>query len=272
MTELVLCDVSRRYGAALAIDSLNLTVSEGEFLTLLGPSGCGKSTTLASIAGLDQPTGGRITFGDRVLVDADTGAYLPPEARGFGVVFQSYALWPHMTVENNVAMSLKLRKVPSAERKKRVAEALDLVELGGLAKRYPGELSGGQQQRVALARMLANDPAVILADQPTGNLDPRTGGTVVELMEELNREASTTLVLVTHDLELAGRAHRTLVLGRGGFVSDTRGQAAPPPPAKLTKAQRRTLSRKRKAAAVAAGCAAVPRSVGPAALPLPAPG
>ncbi|VCU59122.1 Putrescine transport ATP-binding protein PotA (TC 3.A.1.11.1) [Tritonibacter mobilis] len=218
MTELVLCDVSRRYGAALAINSLNLTVSEGEFLTLLGPSGCGKSTTLASIAGLDQPTGGRITFGDRVLVDADTGAYLPPEARGFGVVFQSYALWPHMTVENNVAMSLKLRKVPSAERKKRVVEVLDLVELGGLAKRYPGELSGGQQQRVALARAIVFRPPLLLLDEPLSNLDAQLRQQARVWLKDIQRELGLTTIYVTHDQDEALAMSDRIVVMRGGKV------------------------------------------------------
>lgn len=218
MTELVLSNVSRRYGATLAIDSLNLTVSEGEFLTLLGPSGCGKSTTLASIAGLDQPTGGRITFGDRVLVDAATGTYLPPEARGFGVVFQSYALWPHMTVENNVAMSLKLRKVPAAERNKRVAEALELVELGGFAKRYPGELSGGQQQRVALARAIVFRPPLLLLDEPLSNLDAQLRQQARVWLKDIQQELGLTTIYVTHDQDEALSMSDRIVVMRGGKV------------------------------------------------------
>lgn len=218
MTELVLTDVSRQYGAALAIDRISLTVAEGEFLTLLGPSGCGKSTTLASIAGLDRPTGGRITFGDRVLVDAATDAYLPPEARGFGVVFQSYALWPHLTVEDNVGMALKLRRVPAAERRRRIAEALELVELGPLAKRYPGELSGGQQQRVALARAIVFRPPLLLLDEPLSNLDAQLRQQARIWLKDIQRELGLTTIYVTHDQDEALAMSDRIVVMRGGKV------------------------------------------------------
>lgn len=218
MTELVLTDLSRRYGSALAIDAINLTVKEGEFLTLLGPSGCGKSTTLASIAGLDQPTGGRITFGERVLADAETGAYLPPEARGFGVVFQSYALWPHLSVEDNVGMALRLRKVPASERTRRVSEALELVELGALAKRYPGELSGGQQQRVALARAIVFRPPLLLLDEPLSNLDAQLRQQARVWLKDIQRELGLTTIYVTHDQDEALAMSDRIVVMRGGKV------------------------------------------------------
>ncbi|MBN7787599.1 ABC transporter ATP-binding protein [Ponticoccus gilvus] len=218
MTELVLTDLSRRYGSALAIEAINLTVKEGEFLTLLGPSGCGKSTTLASIAGLDQPTGGRITFGERVLADAETGAYLPPEARGFGVVFQSYALWPHLSVEDNVGMALRLRKVPASERTRRVSEALELVELGALAKRYPGELSGGQQQRVALARAIVFRPPLLLLDEPLSNLDAQLRQQARVWLKDIQRELGLTTIYVTHDQDEALAMSDRIVVMRGGKV------------------------------------------------------
>ncbi len=218
MTELLLQDVSRRYGNALAIDGINLTVSDGEFLTLLGPSGCGKSTTLSAIAGLDQPTGGRISFGDRVLVDAATGSYLPPEARGFGVVFQSYALWPHLTVSDNVGMALKLRKVPAAERRKRIAQALELVELGALADRYPGELSGGQQQRVALARAIVFRPPLLLLDEPLSNLDAQLRQQARIWLKDIQQELGLTTIYVTHDQDEALAMSDRIVVMRGGKV------------------------------------------------------
>ncbi|WP_116600186.1 ABC transporter ATP-binding protein [Primorskyibacter marinus] len=218
MTELVLSDLSRRYGSALAIDGINLTVQEGEFLTLLGPSGCGKSTTLASIAGLDKPTGGRITFGSCVLADAATGTYLPPEARGFGVVFQSYALWPHLSVEDNVGMALRLRKVPAAERARRVSEALELVELGPFAKRYPGELSGGQQQRVALARAIVFRPPLLLLDEPLSNLDAQLRQQARVWLKDIQRELGLTTIYVTHDQDEALAMSDRIVVMRGGKV------------------------------------------------------
>ncbi|SDX12420.1 ABC transporter ATP-binding protein [Roseicitreum antarcticum] len=218
MTELVLTNVSRRYGAALAIDRVSLSVEDGEFLTLLGPSGCGKSTTLSAIAGLDHPTGGRITFGDRVLFDAETGAFLPPEARGFGVVFQSYALWPHLSVEDNVGMSLKLRKVPAVERRRRIAETLELVELGQLAKRYPGELSGGQQQRVALARAIVFRPPLLLLDEPLSNLDAQLRQQARSWLKDIQRELGLTTIYVTHDQDEALAMSDRIVVMRGGKV------------------------------------------------------
>ncbi|HRO58780.1 MAG TPA: ABC transporter ATP-binding protein, partial [Burkholderiaceae bacterium] len=151
MAELHVESLCRRYGGVTAVDDVSFTVREGEFLTLLGPSGCGKSTTLSAIAGLERPTSGRIRLGNDVYFDGAANVYLPPERRNCGLVFQSYALWPHMTVAENCAFPLKLRKVPAAQRRTQVDEALALVEMQSLADRYPHQLSGGQQQRVALA-------------------------------------------------------------------------------------------------------------------------
>ncbi len=218
MTDLVLTDVTRRYGEVNAIDRINLTVAAGEFLTLLGPSGCGKSTTLATIAGLDQPTEGNIRFGNKQLFDKASGVYLSPEQRGFGVVFQSYALWPHMTVERNVALSLTLRKVEKTERKRRVAEALDLVGLAPYAKRYPGELSGGQQQRVALARAIVFRPPLLLLDEPLSNLDAQLRQEARVWLKEIQRELGLTAIYVTHDQEEALAMSDRIVVMRGGHV------------------------------------------------------
>ena len=171
MAEVRIQGLLKRFGPVVAVDHIDLTVADGEFLTLLGPSGCGKSTTLAAVAGLDKPDGGSIRVGDTVFYDGATGAYLPPERRNCGLVFQSYALWPHMTVAENCAYPLKLRRMRGAERQKRVDEALALVEMQPYAGRYPHQLSGGQQQRVALARTLVYRPTILLLDEPLSNLD-----------------------------------------------------------------------------------------------------
>ncbi len=166
MVELVVQNLTKRFGLVTAVDNVSFHIADGEFLTLLGPSGCGKSTTLAAVAGLDVPDQGLIRAGDRVFFDSAKGQVLPAEARNCGLVFQSYALWPHMTVQQNLAFPLKLRKIRSRERSARIAEALALVEMADYADRYPHQLSGGQQQRVALARTLVYQPLVLLLDEP----------------------------------------------------------------------------------------------------------
>jgi iron(III) transport system ATP-binding protein len=154
MPDLVVQGLSKRFGEAQALDDISFTVQDGEFFTLLGPSGCGKSTTLMSVAGLERPDSGSIRVGDEVFFDSDSGRFLTPEQRNLGMVFQSYALWPHMTVEANLAMPLKLRKVKKSRQTSLIDDALDQVGLLPYKKRYPHQLSGGQQQRVALARAL----------------------------------------------------------------------------------------------------------------------
>lgn len=218
MTDLILSNLSRRYGSINAIDRINLEVGAGEFLTLLGPSGCGKSTTLAAVAGLDRPTEGRITFQGRTLFDAKSDTWLPPEARGFGVVFQSYALWPHMTVEKNVALPLRLRKVAAGERDRRVKEALELVGLTAYAKRYPAELSGGQQQRVALARAVVFRPPLLLLDEPLSNLDAQLRQEARIWLKDIQRELGLTAIYVTHDQEEALSMSDRIVVMRGGKI------------------------------------------------------
>ncbi|WP_225028493.1 ABC transporter ATP-binding protein [Xinfangfangia pollutisoli] len=219
MTDLVLTGLRKTYGDFVALDSTDLTVEQGEFLTLLGPSGCGKSTTLAAIAGLDVPSGGRITFQGRDLYNAETGLCLPPEARNFGVVFQSYALWPHMTVEKNVSMPLELRRVPAAERRARVAETLELVGLAAFARRYPGELSGGQQQRVALARAIVFKPPLLLLDEPLSNLDAQLRLQARSWLKDIQRSLGLTTIYVTHDQEEAlAMSDRIVVMKQGRIV------------------------------------------------------
>jgi iron(III) transport system ATP-binding protein len=218
MTDLSLKSLRKAYGNVVALDSIDLTVERGEFLTLLGPSGCGKSTTLAAIAGLDIPTAGSVRFRDAVLYDGDKGIFLPPERRNFGVVFQSYALWPHLSVERNVAMPLELRRVPAAERRKRVAETLDLVGLSGFAQRYPGELSGGQQQRVALARAIVFKPPLLLLDEPLSNLDAQLRLQARSWLKNIQRELGLTTIYVTHDQEEALAMSDRIVVMRGGQI------------------------------------------------------
>jgi ABC-type nitrate/sulfonate/bicarbonate transport system ATPase subunit len=169
MSKLRLRGIEKRYGDVAAVAGLDLELAQGEFVSLLGPSGCGKTTTLRMIAGFIDPTAGTIEMDGQVLSSA-SGA-LPPEKRGMSMIFQSYAVWPNMTVEQNVAFGLELRKLPRDETRRRVAEMLDVVQMGHLAKRYPAELSGGQQQRVALARAIVIKPSVLLLDEPLSNLD-----------------------------------------------------------------------------------------------------
>ncbi len=193
MSELVLTSLRKAYGATVAVDDVSLTVAEGELVALLGPSGCGKTTTLRMIAGFIEPTAGRITIGGRDVT------HLPPHRRDTGMVFQSYALFPHMTVAQNVAFGLEMRKVPRSEAARRVADALALVRLGHLGERLPRQLSGGQQQRVALARALVVNPGVFLLDEPLSNLDAKLRLEVRIEIRELQRRLGLTTVFGTHD-------------------------------------------------------------------------
>ncbi len=163
----------KRFGAVVAVNDLSFEAKAGEFLTLLGPSGCGKTTTLRLVAGLERPDRGAVDLGGRTLSAAASGLFVPPERRGMGMVFQSYAIWPHMTVFENVAFPLRELRVPRAEIRDRVMAILGTVGLGGLHERPAPMLSGGQQQRVALARALVSNPEVLLLDEPLSNLDAR---------------------------------------------------------------------------------------------------
>ena len=187
------------FGDSKAVDGISFTVPAGAFLVLLGPSGCGKTTTLRMLAGLEQPTGGQISFGDRVIARGDGTANVPAAQREAGLVFQSYALWPHKTVRDNVEWPLKVAKWAAGRRRERVAEVLELLAISELAERYPGEISGGQQQRVAIARMIAPEPKILLFDEPLSNLDAKLRvDTRGELMR-IHRATGATSVYVTHD-------------------------------------------------------------------------
>ncbi|QEL27079.1 ABC transporter ATP-binding protein (plasmid) [Bosea sp. F3-2] len=210
MARLSISHLKKRYGDLTVVDNVNIAVADGEFLVLLGPSGCGKTTTLRMVAGFIPPSAGQITIGERDVT------HLPPWKRHCGLVFQSYALFPHMSVAQNVAFGLEMHKVPAAERGPRVAEALRLVQLGGFDERYPRQLSGGQQQRVALARALAMEPQVLLLDEPLSNLDAKLRLEVRVEIRELQRKLGLTTIMVTHDQEEAlTMADRLVVMDRG---------------------------------------------------------
>jgi putative spermidine/putrescine transport system ATP-binding protein len=204
--------VSQVFGDFVAVDDIDLSIRRGALTTLLGPSGCGKTTTLRMLAGYSAPTSGTI------LIDGEDSTRTPPEKRGLGMVFQSYALFPHLSVAENVGYGLKLRRVPADERARRVAETLDLVGLGHLAGSKPKELSGGQQQRVALARAIAIRPKLLLLDEPLSNLDARLR---VQMRAEIRRiqgETGLTVVLVTHDQDEALEMSDDMVLMRAGRI------------------------------------------------------
>jgi len=210
MAQLSISHLKKTYGGLTVVDDVDIAVADGEFLVLLGPSGCGKTTTLRMIAGFVPPSAGNITIGEQDVTN------LPPWKRHCGLVFQSYALFPHMTVAQNVAFGLEMHKVPQAERGPRVAEALRLVRLGGFDERYPRQLSGGQQQRVALARALAMEPQVLLLDEPLSNLDAKLRLEVRIEIRELQQKLGLTTVMVTHDQEEAlTMADRLVVMEKG---------------------------------------------------------
>ena len=221
MTEVQVSGLTKRYGGKTALHGLDLTIGSGEFVTLLGPSGCGKTTTLRCLAGLERPTGGRISMGDRIVVDTDRRTFVPADKRQVGMVFQSYALWPHMSVAENVAYPLKVAKVGAAERRTRVADMLSAVGLAGFETRPVTALSGGQQQRVALARALAARPGIIFYDEPLSNLDSKLRYQMGQQVRALHNQFETTSVYVTHDQEEAiTLSDRIIVMSEGAIVQD----------------------------------------------------
>jgi spermidine/putrescine transport system ATP-binding protein len=195
--EVELHDVSKLFGEITAVDNINLQISDGEFFSLLGPSGCGKTTTLRMIAGFEQPTVGEIYLHGRPV------AGIPAHKRPVNTVFQNYALFPHMTIWQNVAFGLEMKKVPKDEINRRVGEALELVQLGGMGERKPKQLSGGQQQRVALARALVNHPEVLLLDEPLGALDLKLRKEMQFELKQIQERLGITFIYVTHDQEEA---------------------------------------------------------------------
>ncbi len=199
MPEIKLTNVSKRFGKFVAVDHLDLNIEPNAFITLLGPSGCGKTTTLRMIAGLETPTEGTISIGDQVVFDAEKGINLPPNKRDVGFLFQNYALWPHMTVYQNIAFGLEMLKWDKERIRSRVKELMALLRIGEFEKRYPSELSGGQQQRVAIARTLAPSPKVLFMDEPLSNLDAKLRQEMRAELKRLHTDTNSTFVYVTHD-------------------------------------------------------------------------
>jgi iron(III) transport system ATP-binding protein len=214
LSRLRLSGVSKRYGDFFAVDSINLELHSGEFVSLLGPSGCGKTTTLRMIAGFVDPTAGIIEMDGQVL--SSPAGSVPPDRRQMSMIFQSYAIWPNMTVQQNVAFGLELRRMPNAEVKRRVGEMLEVVHMNHLADRYPAELSGGQQQRVALARAIVIRPSVLLLDEPLSNLDATLREEMRFEIRRLHDEFRVTTVYVTHDqAEAMVTSDRIAVMNHG---------------------------------------------------------
>ncbi len=217
MARLKLSGVTKTFSGFDAVADVSLEVADGEFLAVLGPSGCGKTTLLRLITGFERPDAGEIAIGGSVVSGA--GVTVPPEKRRVGLVFQNYALWPHMTVAQNVGYALKVAKVAREEAARRVAEALALVDLAGFGERYPASLSGGQRQRVALARCLVAAPSLVLFDEPLANLDVHLRAAMEEEFSAFHRRTGTTMVYITHDqAEAMALADRIAVMDGGRLV------------------------------------------------------
>jgi len=216
MPEIHVANLTKTYGATRALDDISFVVHDKEFLTLLGPSGCGKSTSLMSIAGFEQPDSGSISVGGSVYFDSESRTSRRAEDRELGIVFQSYAIWPHLTVFDNVAFPLAVRRYSKAAIRAKTIEVLDLVEMSPQARRYPHELSGGQQQRVAIARALSASPSVLLLDEPFSNLDAKLRDRARGWLRGLHHELGLTAIFVTHDQDEAlSMSDRVLVLDGG---------------------------------------------------------
>jgi iron(III) transport system ATP-binding protein len=227
MIELTVNDLHLQYGNNPVLKGVSMQLQKGEVVSLLGPSGSGKTTLLRAVAGLEQASQGTVQIGDRVMFDGARKLDVPAEGRNLGLVFQSYALWPHKTVAENVAYPLKLRKTPSAEIKERVQAVLQQLGLGHLGERFPSQLSGGQQQRVAIARALIGKPSVLFADEPTGNLDSSASAEILQLLRRSVDSVGQTVVLVTHDPSAAAIADRVLFLSDGRLVMEANNQGIP---------------------------------------------
>ena len=224
MSEIILKNIDKFYGKNHVLKDLNLTIQDGEFMTLLGPSGCGKTTTLRVVSGLEKPQNGKIYMDGKEIVNAAEAYFAPPSQRNLNLVFQSYALWPHMTVFDNVAFGLRIRKEPADKIKTMVASALERMQIGEYAKRYPTELSGGQQQRVAIARAIVSEPRLLLLDEPLSNLDAKLRVDMRSEIKRLHHETGTTIIYVTHDQVEALTMSTKIALFRKGELV----QVAPP--------------------------------------------
>jgi multiple sugar transport system ATP-binding protein len=213
-------NVTKNWGDVYALRSVSLEIEPGSFTTLLGPSGCGKTTLLRSLAGLEEPNSGELWIGDRMVFGNEGAVFVPPKKRNLGLVFQSYALWPHMTVWENIAFGLKLQKHSATEINRIVEENLAIVGLTGYGRRYPSEMSGGQQQRVSLARMLAVNPEVLLMDEPLSNLDAKLRVSLRAELKRIHKATGLTVVYVTHDQIEAMSLSTHIAVMRDGKILD----------------------------------------------------
>ncbi|MEA3238321.1 MAG: ABC transporter ATP-binding protein [Candidatus Bipolaricaulota bacterium] len=212
-------NLHKQFGKTVALEEFNLSANTGEILVLLGPSGCGKTTLLRSIAGLERPDSGEILLGNELVFSGKRGICTPPHLRRIGMVFQNYALWPHLTVLRNVSYPLKIRRIPRATIRRKVGEMLSLVQLDGLERRYPHELSGGQQQRVALARALIMNPRLLLLDEPLSSLDAKLREEMREELKRVHSKTELTMLYVTHDqTEAMALADRIGVMESGRLI------------------------------------------------------
>ena len=214
MSYLSISGVTKQFGETVVVDNFNLDIEKGEFVSFLGPSGCGKTTTLRMVAGFETPTSGKILLDGADITDK------APNQRNVGMIFQSYALFPNMTVAQNIGFGLRVRKEAEETIKQRVEEMIGLINLEKHANKYPYQLSGGQQQRVAIARAIVNEPSILLADEPTGALDSKTGVEIMDLFQRLHRENGQTVILVTHDSYVARHTERIIKISDGRIVSD----------------------------------------------------
>ena len=216
MADVKISSVTKKFGNVYAVDKFDALIRDGEFVSILGPSGCGKTTMLRMIAGFEKATEGEISIGDQIVSKAGDGIFVPPEKRHIGMVFQSYAVWPHMNVFDNVAYPLKIQKVSAEQLKERTTKALALVHLEEYAARFPNQLSGGQQQRVALARALVAEPGLLLLDEPLSNLDAKLRESMRFEIKELQRKLGVTVVYATHDqAEAMAMSDRIIVMYKG---------------------------------------------------------
>ena len=224
MSRIELKHIDKYYGDNHVLRDINLVIEDGDFMTLLGPSGCGKTTTLRVVSGLEKPQNGIMTIDGEEIINADLAYYAEPSKRGLNLVFQSYALWPHMTVRENIAFGLKIQKLPKEELDRRVMDSLRMMRIGEYIDRYPNELSGGQQQRVAIARAVASNPRLLLLDEPLSNLDARLRIDMRSELQRIHRELGTTIIYVTHDQVEALTMSTKIALFKAGELS----QVAPP--------------------------------------------
>jgi multiple sugar transport system ATP-binding protein len=216
MQAIELAGIDKSYGRERAVTLHGLTIEPGTFVTILGPSGCGKTTLLRLIAGLEEPDNGEIRLGENLVFSRAKGITVPPENRGIGLIFQSYALWPHMTVERNITLALKEQKQPASEIEDRLINALQMVQLEEYRNRYPSELSGGQQQRVAVARLIAMRSSILLMDEPLSNLDAMLRTSMRGEMKRLHHQLNATTVYVTHDqVEALTLSDKIVVMSNG---------------------------------------------------------